>query len=131
MQSDLVDLEKVLSKFESVKKKWIPSKVWSQCQLALAEGFTNAVRHAHCGQSNDTPIKIQIDLNSEEIIIRIWDYGQYFQLKTSSVSENKKLNELATGGRGIHIMQQIADELSYDRLPDNRNCLVITKRLYN
>jgi serine/threonine-protein kinase RsbW len=33
------------------------------------------------------------------------------------------IDNLPTGGRGLMITDRIADELSYDRLSDQRNCL--------
>ena len=45
--SDLLCLGEVLGKYEEVKPEFINQRVWLECQLALAEGFTNAVRHAH------------------------------------------------------------------------------------
>ncbi len=128
VKSDLIYLKDVLSQFESVKQGWICEKDWLQCQLALAEGFTNAVRHAHKNKPPETLIEIEISLSREEITIQVWDYGQPFQLE--SLQERlKHQQELATGGRGIEILQKIADNLSYDRTPDNRNCLVIRKKL--
>jgi len=46
--------------------------------LALAEGFTNAVRHAHRGLPPETPIEIGLTLHEDWIEIRIWDYGRPF-----------------------------------------------------
>ncbi len=130
VKSDLVYLEEVLSRFEGLKKNWITSKIWLQCQLALAEGFTNAVRHAHCDQPVDTPIEIEIFLNDQEILIKIWDNGEPFLLETAhQEKKEEKKDNLATGGRGINIMQKIADELRYDRLDDDRNCLIIRKKI--
>ena len=37
------------------------------------------------------------------------------------------IDELAEGGRGIKLMWQIADELSYTRTLDGRNCLSLSK----
>jgi serine/threonine-protein kinase RsbW len=37
------------------------------------------------------------------------------------------VDEQAGGGRGIAILQKIADHLSYKRTDDNRNCLLIVK----
>lgn len=128
VKTDLVYLEEVLHRFEAMRQSWINQKDWLQCQLALAEGFTNAVRHAHKNISSETPIDIEIKVTPKEIKIKIWDYGQPFQLK--SVSKRVySMEELASGGRGIEILQKIADELNYDHLPDNRNCLVIKKIL--
>lgn len=128
VKSDLNYLKDVLSQFESLKQGWISEKDWLQCQLALAEGFTNAVRHAHKNRPPETLIEINITVGEEEIKIQIWDYGQPFQLE--SIQEKiSQPQELATGGRGIEILQKIADNLSYDRTPDNRNRLMIRKKL--
>ncbi|WP_373479931.1 ATP-binding protein [Geminocystis sp.] len=128
VKSDLTYLEEVLSKFESLKQTWINQKDWLQCQLALAEGFTNAVRHAHKDKSSDTPIDIEISVTEKEIKIKIWDYGKPFKLK----AKPKKISspeDLAIGGRGIEILEKIADELDYNHFPDHRNCLLIRKNL--
>ena len=45
--SDLKALDQVLFQFNKIYQASIPQKDWLQCQLALVEGFTNAVRHAH------------------------------------------------------------------------------------
>lgn len=128
VKTDLVDLKEVLLKFEAMRQDWISQKDWLQCQLALAEGFTNAVRHAHKNRPSETPIDIEIKVTPEEIKIQIWDYGQPFKLTPLSKSLSS-IEELASGGRGIEILQKIADELKYDHLPDNRNCLIIKKKL--
>ncbi|BAQ61377.1 serine-protein kinase RsbW [Geminocystis sp. NIES-3708] len=130
VKTDLIYLEEVLHRFDTMKQDWINEKDWLQCQLALAEGFTNAVRHAHKNRPSETPIDLEINVTPEEIKIKIWDYGQPFQLIPIPVSKTiSSLEELASGGRGIEILQKIADELKYDHLPDNRNCLLIKKKL--
>ncbi|WP_017293614.1 ATP-binding protein [Geminocystis herdmanii] len=128
VKTDVSDLKEVLRQFEAVKQDWVNQKDWLQCQLALAEGFTNAVRHAHKNKPSDTPIDIEISVTQEEINIRIWDYGQPFQL-TSIAKKISPSSDLAGGGRGIQILQKIADELSYDHHEDDRNCLLIKKNL--
>lgn len=128
VKSDLIYLKDVLSQFETVKQGWINEKDWLHCQLALAEGFTNAVRHAHKNEPPETLIEIDITVSEEEITIQVWDYGQPFQLE-SLQQRIKPQEELATGGRGIEILQKIADNLSYDRTSDNRNRLMIRKKI--
>ena len=128
VKTDVGDLEEVLRQFEAIKQDWVNHKDWLQCQLALAEGFTNAVRHAHKDKPSDTPIDIEISVTQKEINIRIWDYGQPFPL-TSIPQKNPPSSDLAGGGRGIEILQKIADELSYDHHEDDRNCLLIKKIL--
>lgn len=129
VESDLKALDQVLSYFEQVNQAWISRKDWLQCQLALAEGFTNAVRHAHKGLSRDISIEIEIILTQGEIEMRIWDYGKPFDLEGFLKQNTNKDNRWSGHGQGLPILQQIADHLSYIRINENRNCLIITKQL--
>lgn len=129
VKSDLIFLEKVLAEFNKMNESWIPQKDWLQCQLALAEGFTNAVRHAHKHLSKDTIIAIKIILTQKDITIQIWDHGEYFDLQNFTPNLPNKQDNLTPGGRGIYILQKIADKLSYTRTKDNRNCLLLIKNL--
>lgn len=125
--SDLGVLGQVLAWFEQLYPPNIPENVWLQCQLALAEGFTNAVRHAHRDRSLDTPITIEIQVSTQCLEIRIWDFGAVFDLQKKLHSLSQEMDEGATGGRGLHLIQRIADDFSYTRMRDDRNCLLIRK----
>ena len=124
--SDLKENEKVLSWFEQLYQVKIPKTVWLQCELTLAEGFTNATRHAHKYLPRETPIDIEITMYTDHLQIRIWDYGQPFDL-TEWLKKQPDPDMFASGGRGIRLMYAIADHVSYTRTSDNRNCLLISK----
>ena len=126
--TDLKALDQILSWYDQLYQPSIPKKVWLQCQLALAEGFTNAVRHAHRGLCADVPIDIEVTLYPQYLEMRIWDHGPPFDLEQRLQTLDQKLNDQAGGGRGIAILQKISDKLSYTRTDDNRNCLLIVKR---
>jgi serine/threonine-protein kinase RsbW len=126
--SDLKVLDQVLGNFDKIYQPWIPKKDWLQCQLALAEGFTNAVRHAHKGLSRQVPIEIEIILRQTGIEIKIWDYGNPFDLEGFMGKNLGKDNRWSGHGQGLPILQQIADRLSYSRTSDDRNCLLIIKQ---
>ena len=125
-ESDLKALDQVLFHFNQIHQPWIPQEDWLQCQLALAEGFTNAVRHAHSQLSSKMPIEIELSLSQQSLEIRIWDYGPPFDLE-AFVNSIRYRNSRVEGGRGLEILQKIADRLSYVRTDENRNCLVIVK----
>jgi serine/threonine-protein kinase RsbW len=127
VNTDLAELTQILSWFDQFSNAAISQSVWLQCQLALAEGFTNAVRHAHKNHPQETQIDLEVTLFDQSLEIRIWDFGAGFDL-------NKKLNEMpseidqdAEGGRGLKLMQQMSDLLSYTQTSDRRNCLLIVK----
>lgn len=125
--SDLNALDRVLSWFGEFYELSIPRKVWLQCELALAEWFTNVVRYAHKDLPSETPIDIAVTLFDECLEIRIWDCGQPFDLEEYFKNLPKTVNLYTEGGRGIPILYQIADQLSYLSASDQRNCLVLVK----
>lgn len=126
--TDLKVLERVLSHFNRIERSFIPKKDWLKCQLALAEGFTNAVRHAHKHLSSEIPIEIDLTLFKSAMELRIWDYGPPFDLEAYLKNMSSLENQRSEGGRGILILKKIADRLSYFRTDDNRNCLLVVKQ---
>ncbi len=130
VNTDSNALGQVLSWFEQLKPPSISQMTWIECQTALAEGFGNAVDHAHRELPPETPIDIEVAIFSQAIEIRVWDSGSAFdfeqQLQQLS-DEPDEIDELTERGRGLKIMQQISDYLSHTRTSDNRNCLLIVK----
>ncbi len=93
--------------------------------LALTEGFTNAVRHAHAHLPPDTAINIDFDLANDCVEIRIWDQGQPFN--PDLLPEPQPGELLDNGGYGWFLLRRLADRVTYQRLQDGRNCLSIVK----
>ncbi|MEL6578398.1 MAG: ATP-binding protein [Cyanobacteria bacterium J06621_12] len=125
--SDLNALDQVLSQFNQVYQDFIPLRDWLQCRLALAEGFTNAVRHAHKNLPSDIPIKIEVLLQETAIEIKIWDYGSAFDLHQFIAETSRKHENWLASGRGIPILNKISDNLEYYRIENEQNCLTIIK----
>lgn len=80
LTSDLTQLEALLAWFNQYRPTTLPIEEWLKLELALAEGFTNAVRHAHRDRASDTPIRIDLSLADTVIELRIWDQGDPFDL---------------------------------------------------
>lgn len=127
VNTGLSALDRVLSWFAQLYEQRIPTSVWIRCQLALAEGFTNAVRHAHEGKRPDLPVDIEVAVSTESVEIKIWDSGAAFDLEQKIKDMSEKIDPESPGGRGLKLMKDIADSLSYTRTADGRNCLSIVK----
>ena len=126
--TDLSALAQVLAWFDQFNHDAMPRSIWLQCQLALAEAFTNAVRHAHKNRPPDTPIEIEVKVANLAMEMRVWDYGSDFDLNKLLEDLPLEMDKSAEGGRGLKLMKQMADVLKYERTEDDRNCLVIVKQ---
>ncbi|MBW4582842.1 MAG: ATP-binding protein [Tildeniella nuda ZEHNDER 1965/U140] len=126
VRSTLDELSLVLDWFNQLHQPAIPKTVWMQCQTALAEGLTNAIRHAHRGKPTETPIEIEVTMQARSLEIRIWDQGAGFDLAQRLAALPQTVSQDEIGGRGLLLLQRLTDRLSYRRTGD-RNCLLIVK----
>lgn len=129
--SDLKFLDHVQQWFEQFCLQYLSQLSWSQSQLyclnlALAEGFTNAVRHAHNALPPETTIDIDLELWVDRLEIKIWDKGKPFNPDALKEPEPGTLQE---GGYGWFLLRRLADRVVYKRSADSRNCLLIVKYL--
>lgn len=126
VSTNLSELARILQWFQSLDQVSVTDEDWMQCQIALAEGFTNAVMHAHKAMPSETPIEIDINFCASQIELRIWDYGPPFdlidQIQASMPSPDTE------SGRGLPLLQKIADEIEYRPVDGQRNCLLLIKR---
>ncbi len=133
--SDLSALDRVLNWFDTLDRPQVPRVVWIQCLSVLAEIFTNAVRHAHADRPVQTPIDLEAELTATSLTLRLWDYGDPFDLcgavqrraATETDPLESAIEQLSGGGRGLQILDRVADRLSYDPQPDGRNLLEFVK----
>jgi serine/threonine-protein kinase RsbW len=128
-KTDLAELSQVLAWFDNFTESLLPEITFMQCQILLAEGFTNAVRHAHKNYPSHTPIDIEVVMLPQQIEIRIWDYGQPFDMGQKLESLPARIDTESTGGRGLKLLMLMSGQLSYFRTEDDRNCLLITKQI--
>lgn len=113
----------------------LPKPVKQQLDLGLTEGFSNVIYHAHEHLPEETPIDIELQILPDRVELRIWDYGQPFDLFSKKQTLDRRhqeifdVDDIPTGGRGLMILESIADQLRYDRDGNDRNCLFIGKNL--
>lgn len=133
--SNLGEVEKLLSWFEKHYQSHIPNNVWLQAQTLLIEGFSNAVRHAHQHEDEDTLISLELDIYPHNLQIKIWDQGLFFDLasalenlQTKLVSDDLNLFERESQW-GFIFFLKLRDEfgwsLDYINELDQGNCLQV------
>lgn len=131
-QTDLNAVNEVLEWFNQLTEDLNPPEVRWKGQIALVEGFTNAVRHAHRELPTSTPIDLEFTIFERQMELRIWDRGDPFDLpaKLEEMLRNCPEDPLAReAGRGLILIQKVTDELHYERTLDGQNCLTVRKYL--
>ena len=78
IKTDLNEIATVLIWFDQIESQNLETDFLVKVRIALVEGFTNAVRHAHKSKPKSTPINIDALLFLDQLEIRIWDSGVHF-----------------------------------------------------
>lgn len=89
----------------------------AQCRkitLAVDEALSNVIRHAYKNECNHT-IELTCQAQADWLEFTFIDRGQ--PADPARIC-GQPLDEVALGGRGTHLIRQIMDEVSYERLRD-------------
>ncbi|HET7101537.1 MAG TPA: ATP-binding protein [Terriglobia bacterium] len=88
----------------------------SQCRritLAVDEALSNVIRHAYKNECNH---EIELNCEAQEDCLEFTFVDRGEPVDPARIC-SQPLNEVATGGRGTHLIRQIMDEVRYERLP--------------
>lgn len=93
--------------------------------LVLTEALANAMRHANdCDP--DKEVRVSISASDQDLIIRVFDQGQGFDIRAFAKLKAKTSDE---GGRGIQLIFKLMDQVDYLREGDS-NVLQMKKNLH-
>ncbi len=92
--------------------------------LVVTEAVTNAIQYARAKESKST-VRIFISMENRDLCVRVYDYGQGFDL--NSVPD-PDLSDLSERGRGIFFIRSLMDQVEY-RKTECGNVLEMRKRL--
>lgn len=120
LESRVKGLLKNLTKEKSFTN--LPRAMVRDLGLILREGITNAFHHGAGGKKN--PVGVALTATPKQIEIKIEDRGKGFRL--ASVLKNQP-GDWEARGRGLWIMKNLSDRISYQRGRPNR--LVLVKKL--
>jgi serine/threonine-protein kinase RsbW len=91
--SDLDQIEPVLAWFDGLQLPDVAADLRMQAQLALVEGFTNAVRHAHAPLTAPPSITLSVAVSARLFRLRILDGGGPFDLEAALQALEQELGE--------------------------------------
>jgi serine/threonine-protein kinase RsbW len=106
----------------------------SQVELCVAEAATNSIRHSYHGQRGQT-ITIAVSVDVDRLQIEVCDWGTPMPpeqidrlINGAEIVEVDGTNRalLEEGGRGLQIIHNLMDEVSYIR-DESLNRMQLTK----
>ncbi|GHT01528.1 hypothetical protein AGMMS49525_02500 [Bacteroidia bacterium] len=99
--------------------------------LALEEVVVNIIRYAYESETKEEQIVIRLTHTESQLVFTIEDSGIAFDpTAITPVDISLPVEDRPIGGLGIHLIQQIMDEVSYNRI-GNTNQLQLKKIIHN
>jgi serine/threonine-protein kinase RsbW len=114
------DIAKELDKYDGDR-----STLAYHLNLVLTEAMANAIKYANAGEP-DTMVHIIINISNDEILIKVYDKGQGFDINAIPTPNFKQLEDR---GRGIFIIKSLMDSVRYHKLRSG-NVLEMSKKLH-
>ena len=106
----------------------LPDEVLFDLNLALDELFTNALRHGGC-LGSDGAARIRLWMGGDGVRVEYEDRGGPFDpLGAPEPHGRTSLGGGQAGGLGIHLVKQLLDGLTYERL-DRWNRITGTRKV--
>lgn len=98
--------------------------------VALDELLANAMSHGRLG-SDPCSITVEAELDQDRISVIITDDGPPFDpFSVDAPDTTLSVEERSVGGLGIHLVRQLMDQVSYQRL-EGQNVVMLVKQLVN
>ena len=123
--SSLDDLFRLLDSFAADARLSTP--LAAELAVAAEELFVNAVRH-NCGEAEAVDLKLTC--REDWLELRLIDRQTTpFDITAAPLSNlNRPIEERRTGGMGLHLVRQFADELAYT-YEDGHSIITLRRRL--
>lgn len=102
-------------------------EVCGQAVLGVDEAMCNVIRHGYDGDE-DKPIWVKIGMGSEDgasgLVVIVEDMGR--QVDPSGIA-GRDLDDVRPGGLGVHIINEVMDEVEYQKRSEGGMRLTMKK----
>ncbi len=106
-----------------------------QVELCVVEAVNNCIEHAY-GNQRGHQVEVVFALETDKLVIDVCDTGKSMDEKAIEKVDVSQLNidpdnfhTMAEQGRGLPIMKQIMDTITYNTNDDGKNCLTLIKNI--
>ena len=104
------------------------SPVPDQLALAVDEATTNAIEHAY-GGATDKQVLLQFDDRGPDFRVEVIDTGAMMDPRSvPRVDLSRYVSERRKGGLGVHLMENIMDQVTFRRTARRNVCLLVKRK---
>lgn len=112
LKSQFSEIERIPGLIEKIDQETrLGEDLKQRIALTLSEAATNAVLHGN-RENKDKRVAIVIQVMDDNVTVTVTDEGKGFDPDTIPDPVEEE-NLLKTGGRGLFLMQEFCDEISY------------------
>jgi serine/threonine-protein kinase RsbW len=100
----------------------------SKIEIAVDEACSNILEHGYGDVTPKPPIRVEFEVQANSFCVRIYDQGDPFDFAAHAAPTfPDHWHDGNTRGVGLFLIKECMDEVSYDKSPDQRNCLRMVK----
>ena len=96
--------------------------VWA-LELALTEAVSNVIRHSYDDEPNHE-VHLSLELDGDKATLEVLDFGRGFDPATVT---RRDLGEPGPGGYGLHLLDEVLDEVERESSPGRGTRLRLVK----
>ena len=122
--SNLKYIRSIIKDFLKIHK--VDLNIIKNIQLATDEAVTNIIKHSYKGENKNNIIKINLEFKDEKIIINLYDNGS--SVKEEQIKPRELVN-IKPGGLGTHFINNIMDEVKWEKSKNWINHLKMIKKI--
>ncbi|HMB97243.1 MAG TPA: ATP-binding protein [Balneolaceae bacterium] len=122
LESIFSESERVLDLVDQIDDDTdLDEELKAKMQLVLSEAVTNSIVHGN-RENPEKSVTVIAEMSDNSIIFKVTDEGEGFD-HSAKPDPTAEENLLKTGGRGIFIIEEIADKVEFE---DRGRTVVIT-----
>ena len=122
--SNLKYIRAIIKDFLKIHK--VDLNIIKNIQLASDEAVTNIIKHSYQGENKNNIIEINLEFKEKRIIIHLYDNGS--SVKKEQIKP-RELTNIKPGGLGTHFINNIMDEVKWEKSKNWINHLKMIKKI--
>jgi len=128
IKAELAEIERINGQLDGFAEKHaIPSDIIQKFKIAIDDLVTNIISHG-LRDDDDQTIEVKFECSEEQMVVEIIDEGMPFDMfETAKPDTTLSIEDREIGGLGILLVNELMDEVAYQRRNNSNVVRLIMK----